>query len=106
METSAQQWTLVFYLIFCYTLPTFNGNDKTLVDSTGFAYGNIFRLPYESELSDGLRSIKIKAQALYIINFIEIAYHQNKVLYIIKSQRNTPSVMIYTLKRDDIRLWQ
>ena len=43
-------------------------------------------------------------RALYIINFAEIAYHQNKVLYIIKSQRNTPSVMIYTLKRDDIRL--
>ena len=41
---------------------------------------------------------------MYIINFAEIAYHQNEVLYIIKSQRNTPSVMIYTLKRDDIRL--
>ena len=40
---------------------------------------------------------------MYIINFAEIAYHQNEVLYIIKSQRNTPSVMIYTLKRDDIR---
>ena len=47
---------------------------------------------------------KIKAQALHIINFAENAYHQNEVLYIIKSQRNTPSVMIYTLKRDDIRL--
>ena len=41
---------------------------------------------------------------MYIINLVEIAYHQNEVLYIIKSQRNTPSVMIYTLKRDDIRL--
>ena len=41
----------------------------------------------------------------YLINFAEIAYHQNEVLYIIKSQRNTPSVMIYTLKRDDIRMY-
>ncbi len=45
-----------------------------------------------------------QGKALYIINFKEIAYHQNGVLHIIKSQRNTPSVMIYTLKRDDIRL--
>ena len=29
---------------------------------------------------------------------------RNLLRYIIKSQRNTPSVMIYTLKRDDIRL--
>ena len=41
---------------------------------------------------------------MYIINFAEIVYHQNEVLYIIKSQRNTPSVVIFTLKRDDIRL--
>ena len=48
---------------------------------------------------------------MYIINFAEIAYHpsENEHIsfsdeYIIKSQRNTPSVMIYTLKRDDIRL--
>ena len=32
---------------------------------------------------------KIKAQALYIINFAEIAYHQHKVLYIINPQENT-----------------
>jgi len=45
---------------------------------------------------------KIKAKALYIINFAEIAYHpsENEYIslsgeYIIKSQRNTPSVMIY-----------
>ena len=43
-------------------------------------------------------------EPLYIINFGEVVYHQNEVMYIIKSQRNTPSVMIYTLKRDDIRL--
>ena len=48
---------------------------------------------------------------MYIINFAKIAYHpsENEYIslsgeYIIKSQRNTPSVMIYTLKRDDIRL--
>ena len=41
---------------------------------------------------------KIKAQALHIINFVEIVYHQHKVLHIIKPQER------YTLKHDDIRL--
>ena len=39
------------------------------------------------------------------INGRAIVYHQHGVLYIIKSQRDTPSVMIYTLKRDDIRMY-
>ena len=46
---------------------------------------------------------------MYIINFEEIAYHQNKVLYIIIAEAIQPAVddirltaMIYTLKRDDI----
>ena len=41
--------------------------------------------------------------AVYTINFVEIAYHpsENEYIslsgeYIIKSQRNTPSVMIYS----------
>ncbi len=34
---------------------------------------------------------------MYIINFVEIAYHQNEILYIIKSRE------IYTLVRDDIQ---
>ena len=32
---------------------------------------------------------KIKAQALYIINFAEIEYHQHGVLYIIIAKANT-----------------
>ena len=34
-------------------------------------------------------SIKIKAAALYIINFGEIVYHQNEVLYIIIAKEYT-----------------
>ena len=40
---------------------------------------------------------KIKAIALYIINFVEIAYHPLEEWHIIKSQER------YTLKRDDIQ---
>ena len=34
---------------------------------------------------------------MYIINFVEIAYHQHAVLYIIKPQER------YTLTRDDMQ---
>ncbi len=54
---------------------------------------------------DLLIFMKIKAIALYIINFVEIAYHQHEVLHIIKSQEDTPcgddirlTVVIYTLR--------
>ena len=42
---------------------------------------------------------KIKAIALYIINFAEIEYHQNEVLHIIIAKVIQPTV-------DDIRLWR
>ena len=41
-----------------------------------------------------------QGEALYIINSEGIAYHQNKVLYIIKPQEYTPSVMIYAYGDD------
>ena len=40
--------------------------------------------------------------AVHIINFAEIAYHQNEVLYIIIAKAHTPSVMIYSLTADVI----
>ena len=43
-------------------------------------------------------SLTHHAKGVYIINFKEIVYHQHKVLYIIKSQKE------YTLARDDIHL--
>ena len=42
--------------------------------------------------------IKSTAKPLYIINFVEIAYHQNAVLHIIKSQKEYAR-----LRRDDIQ---
>jgi len=46
---------------------------------------------------------KSRHSRVYHPQFIAV-YHQCGALYIIKSQINTPLVMIYTLKRDDIRL--
>ena len=44
-----------------------------------------------------------QGEALYIINSVGIAYHQRrKTLYLIKPRGNTTSLMIYTLKRDNI----
>ena len=58
-------------------------------------------LPYVFELLH----IKSTALPLYIINFEEIAYHQDKVLYIIIAKYSlrlmiyTLRVMIYALRR-------
>ena len=43
-----------------------------------------------------------QGEALYLINSVGIAYHQHKVLYIIKPQENTRwRVMIYSPKEAD-----
>ena len=54
---------------------------------------------------------KNHGNAVYIINFKEIEYHQNEVLYIIIAKAYTPSVMIctlcvmiYSLSTDDMPL--
>ena len=56
-------------------------------------------------------SHKNHCEAVYIINSVGIAYHQCGALYIIIAKEDTacgwwyaPSVMKYTLKRDDIPL--
>ncbi|MBQ8740669.1 MAG: hypothetical protein IJY79_03870 [Clostridia bacterium] len=48
----------------------------------------VVRIHLDEDFSD-VMPLKNHGKAVYIINFEEIAYHQNEVLYIIIAKENT-----------------